>query len=55
MHHMNLDHSAYEGMNITGKVRTVVSRGDVIVDNGQFFGTAGRGQYLRRAVSQHIR
>ena len=55
MHHMNLAHSAYEGMNITGKVRTVVSRGDVIVDNGQFFGTAGRGQYLRRAVSQHVR
>ena len=54
-HHMNLDHSAYEGMNITGKVRTVLSRGEVIVDGGQFFGAAGRGQYLRRAVSQHIR
>jgi dihydropyrimidinase len=54
-HHMNLDHSAYEGMNITGRVRTVLSHGEVIVDGGQFFGTAGRGQYLRRAVSQHIR
>jgi dihydropyrimidinase len=54
-HHMNLDHSAYEGMNITGKVRTVLSHGDVIVDGGQFFGTAGRGKYLRRAVSQHVR
>jgi dihydropyrimidinase len=54
-HHMNLDHSAYEGMNITGKVRTVLSHGEVIVDGGEFFGTAGRGQYLRRAVSQHIR
>jgi dihydropyrimidinase len=55
MHHMNLDHSAYEGMNVTGKVRTVLSHGEVIVDGGQFFGVAGRGQYLRRAVSQHIR
>jgi dihydropyrimidinase len=54
-HHMNLDHSAYEGMNITGKVRTVLSHGEVIVDVGQFFGAAGRGRYLRRAVSQHIR
>ena len=54
-HHMNLDHSAYEGMNVTGKVRTVLSHGEVIVDGGQFFGAAGRGQYLRRAVSQHIR
>ena len=54
-HHMNLDHSAYEGMNITGKVRTVLSHGEVIVDGAEFFGTAGRGQYLRRAVSPHIR
>jgi dihydropyrimidinase len=54
-HHMNLDHSAYEGMNITGKVRTVLSHGEVIVDGGQLFGAAGRGRYLRRAVSQHIR
>ena len=54
-HHMNLDHSAYEGLNVAGKVRTVLSHGEVIVDGGQFFGAAGRGQYLRRAVSQHIR
>jgi len=54
-HHMNLDHSAYEGMNITGQVRTVLSHGDVIVDGGEFFGAAGRGKYLRRAVSQHVR
>jgi dihydropyrimidinase len=54
-HHMNLDHSAYEGMNVTGKVRTVLSHGEVIVDGGQFFGATGRGRYLRRAVSQHIR
>ena len=54
-HHMNLDHSAYEGMNVTGAVRTVVSRGDVIVDRGEFVGRAGRGRYLRRDVSSHIR
>ncbi len=54
-HHMNLDHSAFEGMAITGAVRTVMSRGDVIVDNGVFSGAKGRGRYLRRGVSQHIR
>lgn len=54
-HHMNLDHSAFEGMAITGGVRTVLSRGDVIVENGTFIGKAGRGKYLRREVSQHIR
>jgi len=54
-HHMNLDHSAYEGMEITGGVKTVISRGEVIVDNGTFVGRKGRGRYLRRDVSQHIR
>ena len=54
-HHMYLDHSAYEGMEVTGAVRTVISRGEVIVDNGSFTGRAGRGRYLRRDVSQHIR
>ena len=54
-HHMNLDHSAYEGMKVTGQVQTVLSRGDVIVDKGTFTGAVGRGRYLRRDVSSHIR
>lgn len=54
-HHMNLDHSAYEGTAITGGVRTVISRGEVIVDKGVFLGRVGRGRYVRRNISQHIR
>lgn len=54
-HHMNLDHSAYEGMKITGGVKTVISRGEAIVGNDTFIGRKGRGRYLRRDVSQHIR
>ena len=30
-HHMNMDHSAYEGYEIAGKVDTVISRGTVVV------------------------
>jgi hypothetical protein len=33
----------------------VLSRGEVIVDRGVFSGAPGRGRYLRRDVSQHIR
>jgi dihydropyrimidinase len=54
-HNMNLDHSAYEGMAIKGGVRTVLSRGEVIADAGQYVGRKGRGRYLRRAVSPQIR
>jgi dihydropyrimidinase len=53
-HHMNLDHSAYEGMQITGGVRTVLSRGEVIAHNDEFVGAKGRGRYVRRAVSQKV-
>ena len=54
-HHMNLDYSAYEGMEITGAVKTVIARGDVIVEDGEFRGRPGRGRYLRREVSAEIR
>ena len=52
---MNLDHSAFEGFVLQGGVRTVLSRGDVIIDGGAFHGTAGRGRYLRREVSGVVR
>jgi dihydropyrimidinase len=53
-HHMNMDHSAYEGYEIAGRVQTVLSRGEVLVDNGAFHGTKGRGKYLRRGLSQYL-
>ena len=33
-HHMNVDYSAYEGKEITGRVDTVLSRGRVVIDDG---------------------
>src|SRR5271165_4909191 len=47
-HHMRVDYSMFEGFHVKGNVRTVMSRGDVIVDKGQFLGKSGRGQYLKR-------
>jgi dihydropyrimidinase len=47
-HHMRVDYSMFEGFNVKGNVRTVMSRGEVIVDNGRFVGNTGRGQYLKR-------
>jgi len=54
-HHMNMDHSAYEGTVIQGKVDTVLSRGEVIIDDGQYLGKPGHGQYLRRGLSSFLR
>ena len=49
-HHMRVDYSMFEGFRVKGNVRTVMSRGEVIVDHGQFLGKTGRGQYLKRAA-----
>ncbi|MCY3649909.1 MAG: dihydropyrimidinase [Acidimicrobiaceae bacterium] len=53
-HHMNMDHSAYEGTRVTGHVDTVFSRGRKLIDNGQYHGRPGDGQYLRRGLSQYL-
>jgi dihydropyrimidinase len=47
-HHMRIDYSMFEGFRVKGNARTVLSRGEVVVDNGVFHGRAGRGQYMRR-------
>ncbi len=53
-HHMDVDYSAYEGWEMSGSIDTVLSRGKVIVDGGEYHGTAGDGKYLRRGVSQNL-
>ena len=53
-HHMNVDYSAYEGMPITGQVRTVLSRGQVIIDGGEYHGRTGHGRFLRRELSAYL-
>ena len=47
-HHMNVDYSMFEGMKIKGDAETVLSRGEVIVENNKFLGTAGRGKFVKR-------
>jgi dihydropyrimidinase len=49
-HHMRVDYSAYEGRTVRGVTETVLSRGDVIVENGTFKGKAGSGRFLKRST-----
>jgi dihydropyrimidinase len=51
---MNMDHSAWEGTEIAGRVDTVLSRGTVVVENDTFLGTKGHGRYLRRSLTQYL-
>ena len=47
-HHMNVDYSAYEGWELTGKVKTVLLRGKVVIDNNDCKVEKGYGQFVKR-------
>jgi len=46
LHHA-VDYTPYEGITVRGWPDTVVSRGEIVVDDGGFVGKAGRGQFLK--------
>src|SRR5687768_2731969 len=47
-HHMNVDYSCYEGMKVRGVTKTVLSRGDVVIEDGKYVAKPGRGEFLKR-------
>ncbi|HTI90813.1 MAG TPA: dihydropyrimidinase [Puia sp.] len=48
-HHMNVDYSAYEGWELTGKVCRVFLRGQLAIDKDECLVEKGYGQFIRRA------
>jgi dihydropyrimidinase len=50
-HHMNVDYSAYEGRKVRGVTKTVLSRGELVIEEGKYVGKAGRGQFLKRGLA----
>ncbi|WP_347307466.1 dihydropyrimidinase [Corynebacterium sp. SA-MJD20WY100] len=53
-HHMNMDYSAWEGFEVDGHVDTVLSRGRVLIDNGEYLGDKGHGRYIKREACQYL-
>jgi dihydropyrimidinase len=49
-HHMRVDYSMFEGIEVTGMPDLVLSRGRVLVDGEKFLGRAGQGEFLRRST-----
>jgi dihydropyrimidinase len=54
-HHMDVDYSIFEGFEIQGASDIVMSRGTILVRDGQWVGPAGHGRFLRRDVTDHAR
>ena len=53
-HHMSVDYSAYEGKEVTGRVDTVLSRGQFVIDARQYVGSEGHGKFLIRGVNDYL-
>ncbi len=49
-HKMNVDYSCYEGREVRGGASVVMSRGEVVVEGGEWKGHPGHGRFLRRAA-----
>ncbi len=47
-HHMNVDYNAFEGMKVKGFTETVLSRGKIVVDKGEYLGRPGDGMFIKR-------
>jgi dihydropyrimidinase len=46
--HSNISYTPYAGITVKGVPVKTISRGEVIVEDGQFIGTRGRGRFLKR-------
>jgi dihydropyrimidinase len=54
-HHMDVDYSCYEGREVQGVSDVVLSRGSVIVRNGEFTGRKGHGRFIKRSTADFVR
>ena len=50
LHHTS-DFTPYEGMSVSGAVRTVLLRGEIVVRDGTFAGRRGGGRFVERSLS----
>ncbi len=53
-HHMRVDYSMFEGIQVTGMPDIVLSRGNVVVNGDKFLGRAGQGEFLRRSTYAQV-
>jgi dihydropyrimidinase len=51
---MNVDYSAYEGFELTGKIETVIMRGKVGISDNECHLDAGYGKFIKRGKSSLV-
>lgn len=49
--HEDVDWSPYEGLQVEGWPRTVISKGEVLISEGEYLGKTERGEFVQRKIS----
>ena len=52
--HSACDYTVWEGWELQGYPVMTVSRGKVVMENGQFMGTRGTGEFIPRRLSSEV-
>ena len=52
--HGDCDYTLFEGVEVTGRVKKVFSRGELIVDGDAWLGKPGRGRFVRRGETAAV-
>jgi len=52
--HSNVDYTVYEGRELTGWPVMTISRGEVIVEDGELKAEKGRGRFVERFISPEV-
>ncbi len=47
--HSNISYTPHQGVTVSGVPVTTISRGEVIVENGEYIGRRGRGRFVKRS------
>lgn len=47
-HHMRVDYSMFEGIKVKGVPKQVLSRGRLVIEDSNFVGRAGQGEFVKR-------
>ena len=52
--HHDTDHTPYEGMKVNCWPETVISRGNIVVNQGELIGKKGYGKFLKSEISSYV-
>lgn len=50
--HNNISYCLHDGMQVKGMPVMTISRGEIIVKDGEFLGSKGRGRFIKRKIQQ---